>query len=179
MIDPNLARGKHGRKGPRPRCSLSLLRHRSRLACVTHSTRHGLRRRSKTRRAPCSRRRAATEEGVIQTIPPFHLAAAVNAVSISAERMFAKLDRRIDYESARRIAMQAGLIPITNTLLAVGLVSLPGFMTGQILSGVSPLVAVRYHVMVMCMVFGASGLSAAFFLVLLRPEQAVETGKAA
>lgn len=106
-------------------------------------------------------------------------AASMNAVSISAERMFAELDRRMDYESARRIAMQAGLIPITNSLLAVGLVSLPGFMTGQILSGVSPLVAVRYQVMVMCMVFGASGLSAAFFLVMMRGEHAVETGKAA
>lgn len=106
-------------------------------------------------------------------------AASMNAVSISAERMFAELDRRMDYESARRIAMQAGLIPITNSLLAVGLVSLPGFMTGQILSGVSPLVAVRYQVMVMCMVFGASGLSAAFFLVMMRREHAVETGKAA
>jgi len=106
-------------------------------------------------------------------------AASMNAVSISAERMFAELDRRMDYENARRIAMQAGLIPITNSLLAVGLVSLPGFMTGQILSGVSPLVAVRYQVMVMCMVFGASGLSAACFLVMMRREQAVETGKAA
>jgi len=41
-------------------------------------------------------------------------------------------------------------------------------MTGQILSGVSPLIAVRYQVMVMCMVFGASGLSAALFLTLLK-----------
>ena len=41
-------------------------------------------------------------------------------------------------------------------------------MTGQILSGVSPLIAVRYQVMVMCMVFGASGMSAALFVTLLR-----------
>ena len=49
-------------------------------------------------------------------------------------------------------------------LLAVGLVSLPGMMTGQILSGVSPLIAVRYQIMVMCMIFGSSGISAAVFL---------------
>ncbi len=100
-------------------------------------------------------------------------AASMNAVSVSAERLLAELERGVAYGDARRIAMQAGLIPITNSLLAVGLVSLPGFMTGQILSGVSPLVAVRYQVMVMCMVFGASGLSAALFLALMRREVGV------
>ena len=96
-------------------------------------------------------------------------AASMNAVSLAAERITAELRRGVDYIDARRIAMQAGLIPIVNTLFAVGLVSLPGLMTGQILSGVSPLIAVRYQVMVMCMVFGASGISAALFLTLLRP----------
>lgn len=95
-------------------------------------------------------------------------AASMNAVSLAAERVLAELRRSASYVDARRIAMQAGLIPIVNTLFAVGLVSLPGLMTGQILSGVSPLVAVRYQVMVMCMVFGASGLSAALFLHLVR-----------
>jgi putative ABC transport system permease protein len=95
-------------------------------------------------------------------------AASMNSVSIAAERLFAELERDVPYLDARRIALQAGLIPILNTLLAVGLVSLPGFMTGQILSGVSPLIAVRYQVMVMCMIFGASGLSAALFLTLAR-----------
>ena len=95
-------------------------------------------------------------------------AASMNAVSLAAERLFAELDRGTLYLEARRIALQAGLIPIVNNLFAVGLVSLPGLMTGQILSGVSPLVAVRYQVMVMCMIFGASGLSAALFLRLTR-----------
>jgi putative ABC transport system permease protein len=39
-------------------------------------------------------------------------------------------------------------------------------MTGQILSGVSPLIAARYQIMVMCMVFGAAGISSACFLVM-------------
>jgi len=94
-------------------------------------------------------------------------AASMNAVSLAAERILAELRRGASFTDARRIAMQAGLIPIVNTLFAVGLVSLPGLMTGQILSGVSPLVAVRYQVMVMCMVFGASGISAAMFITLL------------
>jgi putative ABC transport system permease protein len=41
-------------------------------------------------------------------------------------------------------------------------------MTGQILSGVSPLIAVRYQIVVMCMVFASAGISAAAFLVLIR-----------
>jgi putative ABC transport system permease protein len=43
-------------------------------------------------------------------------------------------------------------------------------MTGQILSGVSPLVAAKYQIVVMTMMFGASGISAAAYLVLQRPD---------
>jgi putative ABC transport system permease protein len=41
-------------------------------------------------------------------------------------------------------------------------------MTGQILSGVSPLIAARYQIMVMCMIFAASGISTAIFLAMAR-----------
>jgi putative ABC transport system permease protein len=74
----------------------------------------------------------------------------------------------VDYFEARGIALRAALIPITNSLFAVGLVSLPGMMTGQILSGISPLIAVRYQIMVMCMIFSAVGLSSSFFLILIK-----------
>ena len=53
-----------------------------------------------------------------------------------------------------------------NALFAVGLVSIPGMMTGQILSGVEPFMAARYQIMVMLMIFGAAGLSSACFLLL-------------
>ena len=96
---------------------------------------------------------------------------AMNSVSLAAERLIAEMDRDVQYEEARSIAFRASLIPITNSLLAVGLVSLPGMMTGQILSGISPLIAVRYQIMVMCMVFAASGISAALFLKLLAPQK--------
>ncbi|PCJ45436.1 MAG: hypothetical protein COA74_15705 [Gammaproteobacteria bacterium] len=52
---------------------------------------------------------------------------------------------------------------IYNSLFAVGLVSLSGMMTGQILSAISPLIAVRYQVMVMCMIFGSSVINSARF----------------
>ena len=57
------------------------------------------------------------------------------------------------------------------SLLAVGLVSLPGMMTGQILSGVDPLIASRYQIVVMCMIFGSSGISAACYLVAAGRDQ--------
>jgi len=89
---------------------------------------------------------------------------AMNSVSLSAERFEAESQRGLPYEKARTIALKASLIPMINWMFAVGLVSLPGMMTGQILSGISPLIAVRYQIMVMCMVFGSSVISAAIFL---------------
>ena len=96
-------------------------------------------------------------------------ASAMNAVSLAAERFEAESANRIPYNQARNTAFGASLIPVINSLLAVGLVSLPGMMTGQILSGVSPMVAVRYQIVVMCMLFAAAGLSAAGYLFSLRP----------
>ena len=93
---------------------------------------------------------------------------AMNSVSLAVERLEAEIDRNVPYEQARIIALRTSLIPITNSLLAVGLVSLPGMMTGQILSGVSPFIAARYQIMVMCMIFGSAGISAACFLTLVR-----------
>ena len=95
---------------------------------------------------------------------------AMTSVSLAAERVFAELDRGAGYTVARRTALRAALIPITNAMLAVGLVSLPGMMTGQILSGIDPLLAVRYQIMVMCMVYAAAGLAAAGFLVAIRSD---------
>ena len=102
---------------------------------------------------------------------------AMNSVSLAAERLTAEMERDVDYEQARNIAFRASLIPITNSLFAVGLVSLPGMMTGQILSGISPLIAVRYQIMVMCMVFASAGISSAFFLKLLDPRHMIESKK--
>ena len=97
-------------------------------------------------------------------------ASSMNGVSLAAERLQAEMDRNVEYIQARSIALRAALIPITNSLFAVGLVSLPGMMTGQILSGVSPLIAVRYQIMVMCMIFSAVGLSTVYFLIIIKSQ---------
>lgn len=48
-------------------------------------------------------------------------------------------------------AVSAGMMPTINSLMIVGLVSLPGMMTGQILAGMNPQSAVRYQFVVMIM----------------------------
>lgn len=95
---------------------------------------------------------------------------SMNAVSLAAERFYAELPKGKSYELARNVAIRAALIPMTNSLFAVGLVSLPGMMTGQILSGVDPLIAARYQIMVMAMLFGSAGISAACYLTLVKPK---------
>jgi putative ABC transport system permease protein len=92
---------------------------------------------------------------------------SMNSVSISAERFEVEYERSCDYRLSRNQAYKASLIPTLNSLFAVGLVSIPGMMTGQILSGVSPIIAVKYQIMVMCMVLSSSGISTALYLKLL------------
>jgi len=91
---------------------------------------------------------------------------SMNAVSLAAERFEAERSGSAEYRKARAAALQTSLIPVINSLLAVGLVSLPGMMTGQILSGVSPFIAAKYQIVVMCMIFGSAGLSAAIYLTM-------------
>ena len=91
---------------------------------------------------------------------------AMNAMSIAMERLYAEMENNVPFERARKIGFNASMIPIVNTMFAVGLVSLPGMMTGQVLAGVSPLIAVRYQIMVMCMIFASSALSVACLFVL-------------
>ena len=93
---------------------------------------------------------------------------AMTSVSLSAERLEAELGNGRSLLEARNTAFHAGMIPVVNSLFAVGLVSLPGMMTGQILSGVSPFVAARYQIMVMCMIFASSGIASALFLLLVQ-----------
>jgi len=49
----------------------------------------------------------------------------------------------------RREAMRSGMIPTINAMAAAGVVSLPGMMTGQILAGSPPALAVKYQILVM------------------------------
>lgn len=121
-------------------------------------------------------------QGVLQLSPWYHaqtliplagmvFASGMNSVSLSGERFYSELTNKVSYEQARNVAFQASMIPNVNALLAVGIVSLPGMMTGQILSGVSPFIAARYQIMVMCMIFASAGISSAYFLYLSKPKK--------
>lgn len=88
---------------------------------------------------------------------------SMNSISLVAER-FQNEIKNHNYITARAKSFKASLIPQINSFLAVGLVSLPGMMTGQILSGVNPIIAVRYQIVVMAMVLGSAGISSIVYL---------------
>jgi putative ABC transport system permease protein len=69
-----------------------------------------------------------------------------------------------------RRALRSGFIPIINSMAATGVVALPGMMTGQILAGVDPTQAVRYQLLVMFLIAGATSLGVylAVFATLVR-----------
>lgn len=90
---------------------------------------------------------------------------SMNTISLASER-FRKEILINDYHNSRKSALSAALIPQINSFMAVGLVALPGMMTGQILAGIDPLLAVRYQIVVMTMILGSGGISAAIFLHL-------------
>ena len=90
----------------------------------------------------------------------------MNALSLGIERFDKEMTTSNDFVKSRDTAFRASMIPQINALLAVGLVTLPGMMTGQILSGISPLIAVRYQIMVMAMLLGTAGLTLVVYFLI-------------
>ncbi len=98
---------------------------------------------------------------------------SLTGVSLCLDKLLDELDERrrlveadlslgaSAWEAAREPvagAVRRGMIPIINTMSVVGLVSLPGMMTGQILAGADPLDAVAYQIVVMFMLAAATAL---------------------
>ncbi len=67
-----------------------------------------------------------------------------------------------------RNALIAALTPIINAMMIVGVVKLPGVMTGALLGGFEPWIAVKYQIVVMCMLAFSDGLTALGVLSVLR-----------
>jgi len=59
-----------------------------------------------------------------------------------------------------RESLRTAMIPIINTMMVMGIVSLPGMMTGQLLAGADPAEAVRYQVVINFMIAAATALGA-------------------
>ena len=100
---------------------------------------------------------------------------AMNAATLAADRLAGEMETRhteveaylaLGASSVRaarepvRRALRASMIPTVNSLTVVGIVSLPGMMTGQIIAGSDPLLAVRYQIVVMFMLGSAVALAA-------------------
>ena len=55
-------------------------------------------------------------------------------------------------------SLNVGMIPTINSMMVMGVVSLPGMMTGQMLAGAAPSSAVRYQIVIMFMITAATAL---------------------
>ena len=66
---------------------------------------------------------------------------------------------RVAIGGITRDSVRVGMIPIINAMAAAGIVSLPGMMTGQILSGTPPLEAVKYQILIMFMITAGTGFA--------------------
>ena len=92
------------------------------------------------------------------------LSNAMNCVALVFERIYSLAAGESDQIEARlalgatarqalapqiRTTLRAALLPTINGLLTVGVVSLPGMMTGQIVSGTAPEQAVRYQIVIL------------------------------
>lgn len=64
-------------------------------------------------------------------------------------------------------AVRRGMIPILNSMAVVGIVSLPGMMTGQILQGADPIDAVKYQIVVMFMIAAATAVGCMLVALLV------------
>ncbi len=58
-----------------------------------------------------------------------------------------------------RFALQRAFNPLIATTAIMGLIALPGMMTGQILGGSDPMVAVKYQIMILVVVFASTSLN--------------------
>ncbi|CDF59180.1 ABC transporter permease [Thermobrachium celere] len=63
-------------------------------------------------------------------------------------------------------AFDSAILPTINSMVGMGIVFLPGMMTGQILSGSSPLVAIEYQIAIMLGILGSVSISVIIFLLL-------------
>jgi putative ABC transport system permease protein len=109
------------------------------------------------------------------------LGSAMTSAALAGDRLQGDLRVRADEVEARlalgfsgreavqpmaRTALRAALIPTVNGMMTVGLVQLPGMMTGQILAGSSPLLAIKYQMVVVFMQAAATALASLLFVRL-------------
>ncbi|PKH54883.1 ABC transporter permease [Shewanella sp. Choline-02u-19] len=100
---------------------------------------------------------------------------------VALQRLFGAFeDRKTEYEGALALgatayqaalpfiqsAMQQSFAPILASMATTGLVTLPGMMTGQILGGVDPLIAIKYQIVILVAIFVTLTVSVSSSLLL-------------
>jgi len=63
-------------------------------------------------------------------------------------------------------ALRAAMLPTLNAMSVMGLISIPGMLTGQILAGADPLVAVRYQQIMMFLIAASTSMAAVIAVVV-------------
>ena len=63
-------------------------------------------------------------------------------------------------------AFDSAILPTINSMVGMGIVFLPGMMTGQILSGISPMTAIEYQIAIMLGILGSVALTVIVFVQL-------------
>ncbi|QKG85552.1 iron export ABC transporter permease subunit FetB [Kroppenstedtia pulmonis] len=95
-----------------------------------------------------------------------------NAISMR-EEILVSLSLGASYKQASRKmvkqAVKAGMIPIIDSTKTVGLVQLPGMMTGLIIAGTPPLEAVRYQLLIMFSFTASAALVSMILAFLVYP----------
>ncbi|MCK8047039.1 ABC transporter permease [Shewanella sp. 1CM18E] len=111
---------------------------------------------------------------------------------VALQRLFGAFsDRKAEYQGALALgasprqaslpfvqtAMQQSFAPILATMATTGLVTLPGMMTGQILGGVDPLIAIKYQIVILVAIFVTLSVSVSVTLLLCVRKAIAPTGR--
>jgi putative ABC transport system permease protein len=106
---------------------------------------------------------------------------SMTAISLGANRLCADMQEKrpavenslmLGATPARAVkeitndAFDCAILPTMNNMLTMGIVSLPGMMTGQILSGTFPLTAIKYQIGIMMAILGSTALCVVLFVTL-------------
>ena len=106
---------------------------------------------------------------------------SMNGIALSLERLFESFQTRKGEVLLRlslgataweaslplvRAAFRAGMIPTLNSMATVGIVFIPGMMTGQVLAGVEPMTGAAYQIVVMLMLSAATALGSMICMLI-------------
>ena len=101
----------------------------------------------------------------------------LNQTAIAGERLISEIERhQAEIEthlslgatpaqaiaSYRQVAIKSALLPTIDTLMVAGLVTIPGFLTGELLTNVQPVNAAGYQIVVLLMVMTSNTIAAIF-----------------